>query len=130
MLGPRKTSLKALAALVLLIAAAPTPGNEAQGILRSVDLDLHEVVMTDGEGVEWHFAILDASDLYVNGKSCDLWELKAGDTVIVTFRLDEDGMAALILHAQRPGQCERQGALISSGRTSAAGCRPQSIGIS
>lgn len=90
-----------LSILVLIFLALPAQAEETRGTLKRVDLSHHRLVIADQDGVEWHFAILDSTDLLLNGETCDLGQLNPGDVTTIRFRLDEEKMTAVLVDAQR-----------------------------
>lgn len=84
-----------LFALALVIGlAAPALAAEAQGKIKSVSADTQQFVLTDKTGKDWTIQVAPTAKISLGGKSAKLKDLKAGDTVIVTYAKVGDKLTA------------------------------------
>jgi len=74
---------------------------DAKGKIKSVAADKNEFVVTDNDGKDWTFQMDEKAKVRLNDKEGKLNELKAGDTVEITYKKDGDKLICTEIKATR-----------------------------
>ena len=91
----------ALAMLVGLAGVTLAADETTKGTIKKVTADKKEFVMTDKDNKDWTFHLDDNAKLRLADKDVQLQDLKAGDTVEITYTKQGDKLVAKEIRAQR-----------------------------
>jgi Cu/Ag efflux protein CusF len=99
----RHFSVLAVLALVFVLGLTTTALAEdiARGKIKTVTADKNEFVLTDSNGKDWNMQMGTTGKVRLNDKDSRLNELKAGDTVEVTYEKQGEKLICKEIRAKR-----------------------------